>query len=194
MIPATPPSLLDRLRHNQDEEAWRPFDTLYRPLLQRWLAQARIQPSDADDLIQDILRAVLQEMSQFVYDPARGRFSTWLRQFLANRLKDYYKRRGRLLPVAENERLQQTIDNLEATSEELSQRWDQEHDQHVLNQLLERVRPDFSPRTWQAFLRVLNGEAPAEVARDLGMTEPAIYSGRARILKRLREEAKGLVD
>jgi RNA polymerase sigma-70 factor (ECF subfamily) len=58
-----------------------------------------------------------------------------------------------------------------------------------------RVQGDFAPVTWQAFLRhVQDGEPAGQVAEALGLSLNAVLLARSRVLKRLRQEAAGLVD
>jgi RNA polymerase sigma-70 factor (ECF subfamily) len=74
---------------------------------------------------------------------------------------------------------------------DLARQWDQDHDRHVLRRLLAIVRPDFEPKTWQAFTRfALDGLPAADVAQELGISEGAVMQARFRILKRLREGAR----
>jgi RNA polymerase sigma-70 factor (ECF subfamily) len=50
------------------------------------------------------------------------------------------------------------------------------------------MQAEFEARTWQAFRRVvIDGQRPADVAADLGLTRNAVYLARSRILRRLRE-------
>ncbi len=56
------------------------------------------------------------------------------------------------------------------------------------------VRRDVEETSWTAFWRVaVEGERPADVASDLGMSINAVYLARVRILARLREEFAGLI-
>jgi RNA polymerase sigma-70 factor (ECF subfamily) len=64
----------------------------------------------------------------------------------------------------------------------------------VARQLLSVVRRDFSPTTWQAFLRVMQGERPADVAADLKISVNAVYVAKSDVIKRLRQEMAGLTD
>jgi RNA polymerase sigma-70 factor (ECF subfamily) len=84
---------------------------------------------------------------------------------------------------------------LEDPDSGLSRLWDEEHDRHVLRRLMELIEHEFSPAAWQAFRRVgLSGEGAAAVAADLGMTVNAVLLAKSRVLRRLRQEARGLVD
>jgi len=72
---------------------------------------------------------------------------------------------------------------------------EREHDQHVIASLMERVQGDFSPLTWQAFRRhVQEGEPAGQVAEALGLSLNSVLLAKSRVLKRLRQEAAGLVE
>ena len=61
--------------------------------------------------------------------------------------------------------------------------------------LLELIRPQFQPTTWQAFQGImLQGERPAGVAARLGISVNAVLLAKSRVLRRLRLETKGLID
>lgn len=192
----TPHSLLDCLRDCPgDSVAWARFESLYRPLLRFWLTRHRLQQSDCDDLLQEVLHTVLRELPTFRYDPSRGRFRSWLRAILINRLREFWRsQRMNQLPPEEKRRLAAELEQLEATNGDLHQQWDREHDQHVLSRLLELVRPEFADKTWQAFERLMKDQKAADVACELGMTVNAVYLAKSGILKRLRTEARGLLE
>jgi len=61
--------------------------------------------------------------------------------------------------------------------------------------LLVLIEPEFTATTWQAFRRIaiLEDRAP-QVASELGLTVNAVLLAKFRVLKRLREEAAGLVN
>src|SRR5439155_24190258 len=87
------------------------------------------------------------------------------------------------------------LDNLADEQSDLSQQWDQEHDRHVTRQLLELIKPSFEPTTWTAFERVaLEGAAPSAVAAELGITVNAVFIAKSRVMSRLRQEGRDLLD
>lgn len=192
----TPPSLLQRLHeHPNDTDAWQQFDSLYRPLLQTWLRRYSVRPQDADDLVQQVLEVVVREMPHFHYDAQKGKFRGWLRGILVNRLRDFWRsQKGRPLATGNSDFYDKVLNQLEDPKSDLSRLWDQEHDQHVAQQLLAVVKPDFSPTTWQAFLRVMGGEKAADVATDLKISANAVYLAKSAVLKRLRRDMEGLAE
>ncbi len=190
----TPPSLLERLRkHPDDQDAWRRFDDLYRPLLASWMRRYSVQPHDADDLVQQVLEVVLRELPHFEYDPAKGRFRSWLRSILVNQLRTFW-RSQKSRPQADSEFFEKILLQLEEEKSDLSRLWDQEHDRHVSQRLLALIEPEFSKTTWRAFRRLMDGEPAGKVATDLGISVNAAYLAKSSVLKRLRQEMEGLRD
>ena len=50
-------------------------------------------------------------------------------------------------------------------------------------------------RTWQAFYRTaIRGDAPADVAADLGISVWAVYKARSRVLQKLKDEYAGILS
>ena len=85
--------------------------------------------------------------------------------------------------------------DLEDPRSRLSRIWDKEHDDHVVQSLLEKIRPEFDDRTWDIFRRVVfDGCKPGEVISDLGCKPNEVYMAKALVLKRLRLEAHGLIE
>jgi RNA polymerase sigma-70 factor (ECF subfamily) len=72
---------------------------------------------------------------------------------------------------------------------------EKEYQQYLVCRALQVMKTDFQPTTWKAFWEhVCLGRPAAEVASELGMTVKAVYLAKARVLRRLREELKGLWD
>jgi RNA polymerase sigma-70 factor (ECF subfamily) len=188
-------SLLDRLRQSADAAAWQRLVEVYTPLLHGWLRQQAVLPEDADDLVQDVLGVVWRELPRFKHNRRPGAFRCWLRTIAVNRLRAFWKSRRARPRAAGGGEVERRLAELEDPSSGLSQFWDREHDEHVLRRLLELLEPEFTPATWQAFRQLaLEARPAAEVARGLGTTVNAVLLARSRVLRRLRREARGLVD
>jgi RNA polymerase sigma-70 factor (ECF subfamily) len=187
-------SLLDRLRLQSDEASWKRFVDLYRPLLHGWLRRQEVRAQDADDLVQEVLGVVVREMPNFQHNQRPGAFRAWLRTILTNRLHAF-RRAHRTLPITAGGSSGQDLELVEDPEDDFVALWDQEHDQHVLRRLMELVKPEFTPATWQAFRSVtLEGEPASAVAGRLGLTLNAVWLAKSRVLRRLREESRGLLD
>src|SRR5262245_6236650 len=61
----TSDSLLHRLRHPSDGEAWARFIQLYTPVLHRWANRLGLQEADAADLVQDVFGLLLRKLPEF---------------------------------------------------------------------------------------------------------------------------------
>ena len=190
---ATPTSLLERLRiAAPDAEEWNRLHGIYAPLVRQWLQRTPGLNGEAEDLVQEVLLVVVRKLPSFQRE-REGSFRCWLRTITTNQVRDYWKRK-RGQPGLFDE-AHDFIARLEDPASELSQQWDREHDRFVLEKLLKIVQVDFSPATWRAFCRfAIDGLSAASVATELKTTENAVLLAKSRILRRLRQEAAGLLD
>jgi RNA polymerase sigma-70 factor (ECF subfamily) len=193
-LPATPLSLLERLRLGPDPNSWQRLVDLYTPLVAARLRAQALQPADVDDLTQEVLGTLLRELPHFRHDLRPGAFRRWLRGIVLNRLRAFWRAR-RPMPVAGDLFREQALAELEDPNSELSRRWDEEHDWHVVRRLLELIEPEFEPSTWQAFrMAVLEGKPTREVATALNLSANAVRIAKSRVLARFRQEIAGLID
>lgn len=187
-------SLLERLTGAPTDDDWRRLDDLYQPLLRAWMARAGVPASDVDDLVQDVLLVVFREIDEFEWR-GQGAFRAWLRTILAHRVRDYFRRQKYRPTATGDSDFLRRLDELESPDSALSRLWDREHDEYVAASLMQRVQGDFTPVTWQAFRRhALEGEPAGQVAEALGLSLNSVLLAKSRVLKRLRQEAAGLVD
>lgn len=190
--PPTSPSLLDRARDPGDDASWRRLTDLYSPLVRRWTRLYVAQPADADDVLQDVLTTLVRELPGFEHSGRLGAFRSWLKMITVNRLRVHWRSRP---PASGSDAVLGQLHQLEDPSSDLSRRWDEEHDRHVTQTILESIRLEFRPATWRAFeATAREGRPIAEVAAELGLSENAVTIARSRVLKRLREKAAGLLD
>jgi RNA polymerase sigma-70 factor, ECF subfamily len=185
--PATSTSLLDQAR-GRCAGAWERLVALYTPLLEAWLTAAGLQRADCEDLRQRVLLILVRQLPDFEHNGRPGAFRAWLRGITVNLLREFW--RSRPAPEAGS-----VLEQLSDPDARLSRQWDEEHDRHVLQALMRLVRPEFTDTTWQAFRRLaLDGAAARDVAAELGLSVNAVLIARSRVLARLRQEGRGLVD
>jgi RNA polymerase sigma factor (sigma-70 family) len=195
-MPDTPRSLLERLCQPDAPPAdWDRLVTVYAPLLRGWLLRYPLQGADADDLVQDVLAVVIRKLPSFRHNGRGGAFRGWLRAVLANQVRFFYRqRRGRPEPTDPQDEDSPLL-QLEQPESELARRWDEEHDRHVMQRLLDLIRPEFAASTWQAFEEaVVHGRPAADVGAELGLSPNAVWIACSRVMRRLREEARGLLQ
>ena len=185
----TSASLLERLRHRDQEQAWARFVELYSPLLLYWARRAGLQQQDAADLVQDVFTTLLQKLPEFTYD-CNQNFRGWLRTIAMNRWRNLMRRRVSIhLNGAEAEIA------APVSHGDLESFWDIEHQQFLMKRALEVMQAEFESTTWQAcFEQGVGGRSGAEVAAQLGISENATYIAKCRVLRRLREELAGLLE
>jgi len=181
----TPVSLLERLRHPEDQSAWVRFVDLYTPLLCYWGRRAGLQEPDVADLVQDVFQILIRKLPTFVYDQNRT-FRGWLRTVLLNEWRDHIGRR-----------VEQPLENGDAVADRADHdaMIEKEYREYVVSRALHIMKTDFQPATWQAcWEHVVRGRSVAEVASELGISVKAVYLAKARVLRRLRQELDGLWD
>ncbi len=190
--PDTRPSLLVRIRDAADSEAWRLFVDLYGPLVYALGRRHGLQDADAADLTQEVLHSVACAVRSLDYDPRRGSFRGWLYTVARNRLLDWQRRRRPVQGSGDSA----VQDLLEAQpAPEPQDHWDQDYERGVFAWAAERVRVDFRPSTWQAFwLTAVEGLSTEEASRQLGMSLGAVQVARSRVLARLKETVRPLLE
>ncbi len=186
-------SLIQRLRLNSSSADWNRLIAIYTPFLRSWVLRQNVPLVEVDDITQEILCVVVRELSTFEHNQRVGAFRAWLRAITVNQLRVYWRQRQRQ-PRADGD-LQAQLEGLEDPQSGVSRLWDLEHDRHVMSRLMMQIEPEFPLEWWQAFRRhVVEGARATEAASELGVSVNVVLLAKSRILKRLRQEAAGIVD
>ena len=183
----TSSSLLDRARLN-DQTAWKRLVDLYAPLVYRWCRQSGLQPSDAENIGQDVFSKVAKGLSGFRHDDSTHTFRGWIRIITRNTIMNHFKadRVGASrLPEDDNLADEKSEGRSKTVSEETSL---------LYQKAVELIESEFSDVDFQAFKRVVVNEQPAKlVAEELGVSVNVVYLAKSRITKRVREEFRDLI-
>jgi RNA polymerase sigma-70 factor, ECF subfamily len=157
-------------------------------MLYCWARRAGLQEPDAADLVQEVFTLLLDKLPTFRHRGA-GSFRSWLRTVTLNKWRDRARRAARV--VTGNEGL---LDEL-ASPDPLEEAWDAEYRQQVVRQAVRLMQAEFEPTTWKAcWEHVVSGKSAAAVAAELGLTPGAVRAAKFRVLNRLRQEVKDLLD
>jgi RNA polymerase sigma-70 factor (ECF subfamily) len=186
----TPLSVLEMAR-KLDPKAWERLVKLYNPLIYGWCRKAGLKPADADDVGQEVFRAVIRKISAFRHDRPGDTFGGWLRTIVQNRIRDFLRAQKKG-PIDVG-----TLAEVQAPSDGSSSNSQLENSEERLlyHRALLLLRTECNDTTWQAFWKVVvDGEAPREVAAQLGLTVNAVYLAKSRLLRRLREDFGELID
>jgi RNA polymerase sigma factor (sigma-70 family) len=159
------------------------------------LRRYSVQKQDAEDLAQEVMTVVVRRIADFRHNQQRGAFRSWLRMTTVNQLRVLWRtRRGKAAASGDSD-IGRMLDQLVDPNSSLSRLWDQQHDEHVIGRLLDLIEPHFERSTWQAFRGVfVDGKKAATVATELGLSINAVLLAKSRVLRRLRQESRGLTD
>ena len=189
--PQTSLTLLHRLRNQpQDPDGWQEFVNCYGPLVSSWCRRWGLQPTDADDVTQEVMISLAKQMAEFEYDPT-GRFRSWLKTIARRGWCDFLARRSK------NRELQATeIANLvhsEDASADLFRRLDAELEKQLYEAAAANIRLRVNPKTWQAFdMTARQGKKGKDVADSLGMAVATVYVARSKVTKLIQQEIRRL--
>jgi RNA polymerase sigma factor (sigma-70 family) len=187
----TPPSLLERLREDPaDQDAWTEFIRRYRPRVYAWCTERGLQPSDAEDVTQNVFLKLTETMRLFRYDPSRS-FRAWLKTVTRNAAADFLEGLRQHLRTVDIHAAG-LIDSVEARVD-LARRLEAVFDQEVVEMAMGRVRERVKEATWEAFrLAAEQGKSAAETAALLGKPVAHVFVAKHRVQKMLEEEIRRL--
>jgi RNA polymerase sigma-70 factor (ECF subfamily) len=188
-------SLLVRVRA-QDPSAWQRLVALYAPLVYRWCRCWGLQAADAADVGQEVFGAVARKVGGFRRERPGDSFRGWLRTIARHKVLDHQAGRRQETDGAGGSDALTRLYQVPADGPDDAEPGAEDEDRALLyRRAVELIQGDFQEQTWRAFWRVVvDGQAPADVAAELGMTRDAVYHAQARVLRRLREEFSDLED
>ncbi len=193
--PNTRPSLLIRLRDPGDEPAWTEFTEIYGPLVHRLARSRGLQDADAQDLVQDVFRAVARAIERYDPDPARGSFRGWLSRIARNLIINLLAAQRRHPRGSGDTDMQRLLEEQPDPSHEDSVLFTNEYRRRLLTWATRRIRGEFSEPVWQAFwLASVENRPPKDVAETLGMTLGTVYQYKSRVVARIRREIEQFDD
>jgi RNA polymerase sigma-70 factor (ECF subfamily) len=189
---STSTNLLGGIQAN-DSQSWSRFVHLYGGLVYYWCRQQGLAAEDAADVSQEAFRAVARGVNDFRHDGRAGSFRAWLWTITRNKIRDHRRRKAKQIDAAGGStakfRLDQVPDDPPPTSLAAGKF------SATFLKAIDAVRTQFEDHTWQAFWRTTVDErAATDVAAELGMSVAAIYKAKSRVLRRLREDFRDLVD
>ena len=189
-------SLLVRVQAG-DGDAWQKLVHLYTPLVYRLCRRCNVQQDDAEDIAQEVFRAVSRRVKDFEKQAKSHSFRGWLWTITRNKIRDHARARAGRKNAVGGTQIQQRLGEVPDIAAEVlddDSHWTEEDEHSLLHGVLELIRDEFGENTWEAFWRsTVKGQSSAEIAQDLEMSKPAVRQAKYRILRRLRQEIGNLL-
>jgi RNA polymerase sigma-70 factor (ECF subfamily) len=171
-----------------DRRAWDEFVKRYQPMIRSWCMKWGAQPSDADDVAQQVLLKLLTAMKSFKPDPTSS-FRGWLRRVTHNAWLDFARRPRARAGGASLSAVADSFDALADLEKEMHQAFERE----LLELAMKRVKERVKPNTWEAFrLTSIGNLSGADAAKKLGVPVSSIFVAKHRVIKLLEEEVRKL--
>lgn len=196
-VGTTSTGLLQGIR-DHDRTAWQRIVSIYSPLVYGWTRRAGFQQADAADLTQEVMLAVLGHAARFEKRSPSDRFRAWLRTICKNKINDRYRSqkaapdgRGGTTANAQLQEMEEVVSNPASDASDLESDLEKVR---LRRRALEQAKGMFKENVWLSFWRTaVEGDHPADVAEDLGMTVWAVYKAKTRVLQRLRTELEEFI-
>jgi RNA polymerase sigma-70 factor (ECF subfamily) len=180
-------TMLERLRNGGNALAWSEFSNHYWRLIFTYAKGRGCSDETAEDIVQEVLLAVFEHRAVFRYDRARGSFRSWLGTVVRNAVAKWRRKPSNRLRGRGGDD-EDGILEVEAGEVEPDAAWETAFEDAMLAVLLDFVRQEVTPQTYQAFeltaLENLSGEQVAEIT---GLHRNAVYAARRRVICRLQE-------
>lgn len=190
--PETRLSLLLRLRDGRDQQAWGEFAAIYEPLIYRLARSRGLQNADAMDLTQDVLTRVHRAIDRFDPSPENGSFRGWLNRIARNLTINFLTRQKGPRGSGDTG-MHALLESQPVSRDEAESIFQLEYQRELLRIAAERVGPQFTESTWQAFwLTAVEGQSIEHVAQLLNKSPGAVRVARCRVLARLKREVANL--
>jgi RNA polymerase sigma-70 factor (ECF subfamily) len=177
-------TLLSRLVDGEDSEAWREFDDRYGELIRSFARHRGMQAADCEDVAQEVLLSLSKAMPGFQYDPAKGKFRSYLKTVTLRTIFKKTCQKHGTVALGDIEEATRVAD-ADAAIDEV---WDTEWRQYHLRQAMRVIRAEFGEADRRAFQRyAVEGHDARETATSLAMTVDRVYQAKSRITKRLTQ-------
>jgi RNA polymerase sigma factor (sigma-70 family) len=170
------------------EMAWDDFSARYAPIIASFARRLGGQAQDVDDVVQDVLLGFFMKSPTFVYDPAKGKFRSYLKVCAYRALQKRFGQAARFNG--------KPLDDIDPSAVAIDQVWNDVWEQQKLRRVLDEVRETMGQtKTFMAFELYVVFDKPAqEVAEKLDMHINSVYRAKEQITRLLQEKTAAVRD
>ncbi len=142
--------------------------------------------------MQEVFAKAFAALDAFRHSEPTDTFRGWLHGVTRHRVLEHFRRVRRHLPAAGGTDAQRVM----LLQPDADAEPDQEENElcgEMYRRVLNFIRGEFEPQTWQMFWRsVVDSVATAVIATEMGVSSAAVRQARSRVLRRIRQETAGL--
>lgn len=184
-------TLLARIADPADPSAWAEFCGQYEEMIRAFARRRNVVGSNADDVVQDVLLALTKAMPGFEYNPAKGKFRSYLKTVVVRAIARRRQKEGAAAPIGDIDEGKVVVNDDPVLDEIWEEEWRQQH----LRRAMQTTQSEFNTTDMACFRAyVLDGVESTEVAKRFGVTVDHVYSAKHRILTRLRFHVAAQVE
>lgn len=185
-IPQTRASLLLRLG-NESQDAWPEFISIYESALYGFCRFRGLQDADAQDVIQDVLTAVIKKLPDWNPDSSQGSFRGWLFRVARNIAVDQVKRKAKKVTASGDSRVARMLAEVPGPADPHDQSFETEYQRALLDWASSQVKAEVRENTWLSFrMTAIEGQKAEQVAEALGISVGTVYTAKCRVVARIR--------
>ncbi len=185
------------------DQDWRSFLDIYQPLLFAHAKRRGLDPCQTQDVVQEILLGVSKRLPEFVYQPEKCRFRTWLFRVAERKVADHWRRQHRQLPESRPDAgdsigTDREGEVADSSTLEPDAAWDAKFGEELLHKARKLAGRRASPMNFRLYLyHVVEGhDVTATVAAfcESHVTPAQVHLAKSRVLKLVEEELTRLCN
>jgi RNA polymerase sigma-70 factor (ECF subfamily) len=174
-------SFLDKIRSG-NESAWFDFHRRYVKMIHHIGTQRGLSNAECDDLMIEVMLIFWKKMDNFVYDPHRGKFRSYI-----GRIAELLS-----LKILRDDRKNPAVELSDEYPADIDSTCMDEWNEYLMDRALEDLRASVDTVTYQAFyMLVFQHRTVAEVSAVTRKSANTIYGIRSRCVKKLKKIIAG---
>ena len=184
VYPSTHKTLLMKIQDG-DEISWKEFYDRYSSAILTISSRFGLNPSEAEEVRQNVMLKIFQNKLIFSYNDERARFRTYFNRIVRSCIIDYLRKKKALTP----ETAMETIPEQSAPDDELDNEeiFNEEWRKQCLSDALEILKEHVEPKTFLAFhMTAFQQKKVRDVAEFLQMNTSQVYLAKSRCIAKLQ--------
>ncbi len=180
-------TLLHRITSERDEKTWDEFVHYYKDFIYLICCKMNLSHHDANDVVQQVLVKLWKKFPDFDYDETK-RFRSWLCRIIQNTSIDFFRKVSSTNKVKDNFKQEVWTSDLPEIESIANQEWND----YLTTKALENIKPHFSEKSIEIFLKMVAGEKAKDLEKEYNLQPDVVYVYRKRIRDKLKDELRRL--